>query len=575
MNVNNFLDQINRVHTNGYICQNRDGSLGITKDRNKGLKISQIAALAADAFAKLKERPDDLLRLRTGLKNFRAHQSEARPDADDPLDKIINQIPPMDRNRLEQFLDCLRKAPGPPRRYISRAKDGSYKLTSQKADRLSSKEVHLIARGASHALVELSMSPEERLRMIQELRSGIAAFIDERNAAIYSRCFGSISLRLDKSNPLNKMLSEIPTDINLLSKRIEYLHSNDKIREENQKEIDELQKIMSEREVVKKTATLFLAKVIDRENVYPDRFAGGSMEEAFISLKGDLEDYLSKDPPNADRIRSALQELNGCLEIMKSTESIASEIDATLLAVTKWFEQQEDSKIAHSNPPPGSKLPEMLVAKVKQLKDGEELIIPGGYIAGLDLKQMKLAAGHAVLYRIKYDSKQNVYSFTTINTGEGVPIAYDPKTGIPVAFDITCPNLSLDKLSEKFFQGLFEYQKMLNSRNSSMKDVQGYIESNLQSNPVLERPHRPQETGSCFVQCGLSWLSSRLGEATFRNFMAHMTKRSIAETEEFMKVPLNRMLFKSLLQEDSDTRFSAIWDRIMHAAAAESKQWHA
>lgn len=177
-----------------------------------------------------------------------------------------------------------------------------------------------------------------------------------------------------------------------------------------------------------------------------------------------------------------------------------------------------------------------ILEKLKSLKNGERLLLPGGYRTS--------DKGHSVLFSIQKES-QNNFTFQIINTGEGInPIGMTAGQRMVVK-DVVYSQISERQLSYEFFSGLiqkslqiedpdptyFIYNSICNYFNGpqQMKRIYEFISKSLGDKhlSVIGREHKAQRKGSCSVKSITSAAKTFLPKRLYLNFKAWMTQREI------------------------------------------------
>lgn len=203
--------------------------------------------------------------------------------------------------------------------------------------------------------------------------------------------------------------------------------------------------------------------------------------------------------------------------------------------------------------------------KISGLKEGEEIILPGGFKT---LGKTDEEEGHAILYRIERQ-KNNKLSFTIFNTGMGAHkhksileiiggMVIRGKASDTIIKDIEPEDLSSDFLTDLLKQNVTEPRESLKPKKSpknSMDGVGKIIERLIKNKKqvLAGKNHDLQANGTCSHSCVCSYIETALPQVLSAAFDLHMARsgiqyldeveRSIGKQEITIKATFPRELF--------------------------------
>lgn len=199
------------------------------------------------------------------------------------------------------------------------------------------------------------------------------------------------------------------------------------------------------------------------------------------------------------------------------------------------------------------------------------VLVPGGHSNRNILDPA--SHGHSVVYMIEREDhgKEERFSFTIINTGEGAPISpltlreSDPSKWRTT--DIKYTSLSIKEIS-LCLNEVLKYQCSFKNSNMDVvhKTLEKHLCQNNNANKVAGRTHRLQRKGACALKCIISWLYGRLGREIYRQFDPIVIKRTMVTlTEEMEKLKTSpREIWKLFIFGTQDNKvIQEIYDTMM------------
>lgn len=353
---------------------------------------------------------------------------------------------------------------------------------------------------------------EESLKCAKELEEKIANSKDTEEKEKYLKIYKNLMAGLFgyfKINPnpeIKKLVIELNKNFTALTNKLldEIRENIKKVEEDTQKSEENIKVLQSHSE---KVMRLFHAHLDSRLVELPAIQSLSSLD-ANQSLLTDLQEY-QKEGSTSPTINAATKEMEFATEIEKEVYQINT-----------------DDKL-----PQIPKISEKIVAAAKELP----IPIPGGpkscvLISGGYVNPGK--SGHAVMYQIERESADK-FKFTIINTGEGSEVAL--KKGGLRSVDIVYTGVSAEKLAN-VLEKLLEFQTPIKAKklDPDMEKLKKTVSDhflqtgpNGVSNKSSGKTHRIQETNSCTVRCGLSWLHERIGRQEYKKFRPGSMQRKM------------------------------------------------
>lgn len=270
-----------------------------------------------------------------------------------------------------------------------------------------------------------------------------------------------------------------------------------------------------------RTLGLKLQAVLD--NSTPDR--------QFSSLIRDLKKFslgISGTPSDHSKINDSIR----LLEEAKPTALLVSEI-ITSKSIVKKKRLQKDLK-------------DLIKQRVTNLKEGEALLIPSGYMNGNihDFNGLKNGnvEGHSIL--IKLEKKNGLFQATVYNTGEGIEYHEKDKEHYDRIFPLHYENISENVLiSQSFLAGLTGFainERIFSKKKNRSADIYNVLNAHF-GNPrkISEKDrsyHSQGRVNNCTKKCLQVWLHDELKEApVYNKFRIFRLNQKVAKVEGILK----------------------------------------
>ncbi len=168
----------------------------------------------------------------------------------------------------------------------------------------------------------------------------------------------------------------------------------------------------------------------------------------------------------------------------------------------------------------------LIFDRLKQMKPGEHLAIPGGF-SGSPM------GGHAVMYLVKKESGGE-FSFTVINTGEGIAPHHEKKSNNHY-YDYKIAAIQEEDFTEQFWTQLMDFNignidpnernpmDLVYAQISTLKGVRVTADNQAQFGGLGVR--KPQNKGICVYKSFAGYLKERLGDKEYHLYKMHRQDR--------------------------------------------------
>jgi len=180
------------------------------------------------------------------------------------------------------------------------------------------------------------------------------------------------------------------------------------------------------------------------------------------------------------------------------------------------------------------KLTQVLTDKIENLKDGQSLLVPCGYMNNNIYDMLSLVKdelnGHAML--MKLEKKGESFNVTIFNTGDGVNAhtKLDESIKKDHYYPLCYENISPSQLNREFFNGFTNFSINEGKDKSSQfsgADIYKFLEKEWgkprEMNPSKDKAYQLQTVNNCTKKCLQVWLHDELVHhqklyKKFRNF---------------------------------------------------------
>lgn len=487
----------------------------------------------------------------------------------------------MDIKSINNFSSALQNLVLIPnsKNYISEV-SGTYELVSSKGSKtLNSDKIATLAVSVFNEIDQMKgISFQTQLNLFNNLRQGLERYTDRlyQSKTWYQKIGHFFGCASNEERRINHIISAIDLKTNANSP----LGSTAQLVN---KTVQDFKYTISRQETqpISKLKHFFLGVLDSTSHDFPG-LNGMTHSEALYWYISHMQSFLALPETSSKFTKEEIGQMNDLIKQFKFAEKLAA-----LLSASQSDCWDEMVKAAQKNPQINMKalhiiarnnvernplrkgMLDLIRDAVNNLKPGERVILPGGYMVADKEKIVKGVldgSGHAVLYSI-FKVSEGKYRFQIVNTGEGADLNAPVTDTLKNLFeglkslvtnksnyrwtvkDIEYDNLTREDLSDDFFNQLIN--KKMPNQATTMEDIHVLIGQRFGKEKLSSkgREHKAQKHGSCTHKSLTATAKAFLPGKLYHAFKVWMTK---TENKNFQSALNNGEFYGMLSQQTAD-----------------------